>query len=73
MSNKDQRICECGGNNCECQTGDVIRSEYLVDVADPKNAAIVATLEWAERIIEPPTQEQFQKQLEYFINLLTNK
>lgn len=68
-------VCECGNTTCGCSVNSGIkeRQEYDEDYMTPEALGIQMTLAWCDRIAEPPTQEEFQKQLEYFITLLTNK
>jgi len=76
--------CLCGPSTpCQCNNyqqtvgGELINSlriptwNYSMDIQATKEAAIYATIKWAELINKAPSQEEFQKQLEYFLNLFT--
>lgn len=62
--------CDCAGD-CSCNnTEDEV---FYGDSNSAEEKAIYLALEWATRIKTPPTEEEFQNKLDYFIKLLTNK
>lgn len=64
--------CDCAGD-CSCNDFQYPDDEEL-PIADSLEAiAIEMTIAWAQVIATPPTEEEFQNKLDYFIKLLTNK
>lgn len=60
--------CDCAG---DCGCNDVPYSEEAGDSLEA--IAIEMTIAWAQVIANPPTEEELQNKLDYFIKLLTNK
>lgn len=62
------------GDQCNCENCSCNKDDEDLPTADSLEAiAIEMTIAWAQVIANPPTEEEFQNKLDYFIKLLTNK